>query len=148
MSFKTKITQSITAHFSVFGYSKLMFHRVMTTNCKSGTVLQFWHLATNGLSSVMAGLLSTGVPPSQQAELNLPTEKYGPLGRMMPKLFQLIFQQISFQIVILFFQSVPKLQIKNFEQRRDFHKMNFTATLPRKPVFSIRPNQQLCQICK
>ena len=64
-----------------------MFHRVMTTNCKSGTVLQFWHLATNGLSSVKAGLLSTGVPPSQQAELNLPTEKYGPLGRMMPKLF-------------------------------------------------------------
>ena len=33
-----------------------MFHIVMTKNCKSGTVLQFWHLKTNGL------LLVTGRP--------------------------------------------------------------------------------------
>ena len=64
-----------------------MFHRVMTTNCKSGTLLQFWHITRNGLKSVKAGLLSTGVLPSQQPELNLPTENYGLLGRMMPKLF-------------------------------------------------------------
>ena len=64
-----------------------MFHRVMTTNCKSGTLLQFWHIARNGLKSVKAGLLSTGMLPRQQPELNLPAENYGLLGRMTPKLF-------------------------------------------------------------
>ena len=81
------------------------------------------------------------MPPSQQPELNLSTEKYGQFGQNDAKAD---IAYISTDIIRnhhFILSMSAKIKDKELLTKEDFHKMNFTAALPEKPVFPIRPNQ-------